>query len=91
MNCSEKTTLKLTSNIICKNRNQSVGLYIPMEMKSKEYKDVRLEHYLSKEQKRQIIKKTFYADDVWEDEERYPNKPENTELCANCPCRDICY
>ena len=92
MNCKEKTTLKLSSNIISKAIGEKrIGVYIPVELKPKEYQDVRLRGTLSERQKKQLDKQLFWTDDVWEDEERYPEKKENLELCKDCKYKDICF
>lgn len=92
MNCKEKTTLKLSSNInlkaVCDKR---IGVYIPIELKPKECRDVRLRDSLSEQQKRQLEKQLFWTDDVREDEELYPNKKENFAMCKDCKHKDICF
>jgi hypothetical protein len=92
MNCKQKTTLKLSSNIISKAiGDKKLGVYIPVELKPKEYKDVRLRDSLSERQKRQLEKQLFWTDDVWENEERYPDRKENVEMCQDCQYKDICF
>lgn len=92
MNCKEKTTLKLSSNLITKTIcNGKIGVYIPMELKSKEQRDVRLRDYLSENQKKQLDKGLFWTDNIRDEKERYPNKKENFEKCKNCQYKDICY
>lgn len=92
MNCKEKTTLKLLSNIISKEKGEKrIGVYIPIELKPKEFRDVRVRDYLSESQKLQLDKQLFWADDVREDEERYPDKKENIDKCKNCQYRDVCF
>ena len=62
-----------------------------MELKSKEYRDVRLRGCLSKRQQMQLDKQLFWTDVVRVDEERYPEKTENVEKCKYCQYKDICY
>lgn len=89
MNCDGKTTLKLASNIIVGKNN--VGFYIPIELKPKEYKDVRMAGCLSERQKRQSEKQLFWTDNVKESKERYPDRKENQQKCKDCEFRDICF
>ena len=92
MNCKEKTTLKLSSNVITKGMAQNLmGLYLPMELKSSECRDVRLRPYLSDNQKLQLDKALFYAHEIRDDSVRYPEKEENFNKCKNCEYKDICF
>lgn len=92
MKCKGKTTLKIASNIITKEiGDKKLGVYIPVELKSKEHRDVRLRDSLSERQKKQLDKQLFWTDDVWEDEERFPEKMENLEMCKDCKYKDICF
>lgn len=92
MNCKEKTTLKLSSNVITKGMAQAgIGLYLPMDLKSSEYKDVRLRLYLTDNQNLQLEKALFYAHEIRDDSVRYPEKEENFNKCKNCEYKDICF
>ena len=91
MNCKEKTTLKLSSNVITKGMAHLIGLYLPMDLKSSEYKDNRLEDNLSDNQKLQLDKALFYAHEIRDDSVRYPEKEENFNKCKNCEYKDICF
>lgn len=92
MNCKERTALKLSSNIIPKSLGDgNLGIYVPVELKPQEYKDVRLRNSLSEQQKKQLIKQLFWTDNVHDDKERYPEKKENIKKCNNCQYKDICF
>lgn len=90
MNCKEKTTLKLSSNIISKYKGR-IGWYIPVELKSKEFRDIRMIDNLSPQQQKQLLKEQFLSKEIREDVERYSEKKENVELCKNCKYKDICF
>lgn len=91
MNCKEKTTLKLSSNVIPNAMQNWIGLYIPVDLKPQNEIDKRLIDTLSPRQKKQLEKRLFVAKDIRDDEERYPEKKENFELCKDCEYKDICY
>ena len=92
MDCKEKTTLKLSSNIISKEIGyKKLGLYIPFDLKPTEYKYPGLREYLTDRQKNQLDKQYFYAKEIIDDELRYPEKEENIEKCRTCQYKDICF
>ena len=90
MKCKQKSSLKLVSNIILK-ETKNLELYIPLELRPKEYKDVRAEHLLSPKQKEQLLKELFRAKEIRESFERFPNKIENYEMCKDCKDKDKCF
>lgn len=92
MNCQEKTTLKLSSNIVSKELgNGKLGVYIPVDLKLAQYRDARLRDCLSERQKVQADKQLFFADEVITDLQRYPMRKENLQMCKDCEYKDICY
>ena len=90
MKCKQKSSLKLVSNIILK-ETKNLELYIPFELKPKEYKDVRVRDQLSPKQKKQHDKELFRAKEIRESFERFPNKIENYEMCRDCEYKDRCF
>lgn len=92
MNCKERTSLKLSSNIISEKSGRGcVGVYVPTDLKPNEYKDVRLVHYLTDRQKKQLYKQLFETMRTKEDEKHFPEKKENIEMCKDCEYKDICF
>ena len=92
MNCNEKTTLKLSPNIISKTKgDKKLGVYIPVELKQAEFRDKRLFGLLTPDQQKQLEKQLFWAQNVYDDNERFPEKLENKEQCRDCIYREICY
>lgn len=93
MNCNGKTTLKLSSNIIEKSvGSKQIGSYLPPEfIKAKAISDPIIKKTLPERLRNIIDKRLFWTDDVWNDDERFPDKKENSEMCKNCEHRDICY
>ena len=92
MNCKERTSLKLSSNIISEKSGRScVGAYVPAELQPDEFKDERVIHCLTERQRKQVYKRLFETRRIKEDEERFPEKPENIEMCKGCEYRDICF
>ena len=92
MYCKEKSTLKLSSNIITKKMGENhLECYLPIELKPKYNRDIRLRPYLSEQQRLQLDKELFYAKKVYDDKEPYPEKKENIENCKNCQYKDICF
>ena len=92
MKCQDKSTIKLSSNIIKKSTaDMAIGMYIPFEYKSSLFRDVRMYNQLSAAQQQQHLKQFFYAENIEDDGVRYPEKTENEEKCAGCKFREICY
>ncbi|MBO5223224.1 MAG: hypothetical protein J6C23_01765 [Clostridia bacterium] len=89
MNCKEQSGLKLSSNIISK--DVKIGLYIPFDLKPKEYLDVRKMDDLTDNQKRQYEKALYGATEIRDEFQRFPDMIENKEMCKDCKYKDICY
>lgn len=91
MPCVLKSDIKLLSNIIRHDEATKIGYYLPIELKPREYLDVRLVDTLSNAQRKQVMKNMFHAEEVRDTDVRFSDLPENKEMCKDCPYRDICY
>lgn len=93
MKCKEKTTLKLSSNVISQDVDTrgELGWYVPVDLLPKGCHDVRLLHELSEKQRRQIQRELLWAEEIYEDKEKYPDKKENAAICKDCQYKDICF
>ncbi len=88
--CELKSNLSLKSNVILKSDSHKIGAFIPFDLKPKEFKTTAAAVYLTAQQKKEQIKELFYAENFVEAEDRYSALPENMEMCARCPYKDIC-
>ena len=91
MNCKNKSSIYILSNIIEKNKYISnPTYYLPYDQISDWARDIGLARILSNRQRDQKNKNLLYAKTIVKEEKRF-YEISQLKICNNCEDKDICW